>query len=334
MAKTQSAITAIRSMKDESFVASTLAEMGWILQYRATYAEGLQRSVEKYPDAIIIATEDFLSEISVFPNPIICLGTNIELTKLSLQELLRQVDKNEMQKSPTIPLSQVKTTLVATLDAGIGGSTCAMNIAYEKSALGSKTLLLDLNQDNPYLSQYFDIQRINRKIAPSQSGFSLSEVADILYFSELAKSVNEFDEVVIDFGKLLTGERFNSGVRIREIAARWSVYSATSIFIISRADAHSLTRLKKLAPEILKLSREIRPTILLISQGSIAARERKSLIKEAEEVFDCAVRYLPRESRMLERAVTEKVPLSQISPKSLLSREFASMAHQSAKQER
>lgn len=321
-------------MKDESFVASTLIELGWTLQYRATNAEGLKNSAAIHPNAVIIASRDFLCERSEIANSVIYLDTSIELTKLNLQELLRQVDKSEKGKSPAIPLSQVKTTLIATVDAGVGGSTCAINIAYEKSSQGSETLLLDLNQENPCLSQYFDIQRINRRIAPTQCGFSLSEVSDISYFSELARSVNDFDEVVIDFGKLVTGDDFNSGVRIREVAARWSTLSATSIFIISRADAHSLLKLKILAPEILKFSRNIRPTILLVSQGSITVRERKLLIEKAVGIFGGEARYLPREARLLERAMVERVPFTQIAPKSLLAREFAAMAHQSVQPER
>jgi Flp pilus assembly CpaE family ATPase len=315
-------------MKDESFVASTLFEMGWTLLYRATNLEGLKSSVENHPEAIIVATRDFLSEKSNFSNPVIYLDFTTELTKLNLQDLLLQADKNERDKRPTIPLSQIKTTLILALDAGVGGSTCAINIAFEKSLLGKEILLIDLNQENPCFSLYFDIQRINRKIAPTQSGFSLSEVSEISYFAELARKINDFDELVIDLGRIVTGERCNSGVRIREIAARWSMNSATSIFIVSRADTYSLMRLKALAPEFLKLSRNIRPTILLVSQGSISVRERKSLIEKAVSIFGGEARYLPREFRMLQRAVAEKVPFSQIAPKSLLAREFAAMAQQ------
>lgn len=315
-------------MKDESFVASTLFEMGWSLQYRATNLEGLKSSAENHPEAIIVATRDFLSEKSNFSNPVIYLDLTAELTKLNLQDLLLQADKSERDKGPTIPASQIKTTLILTLDAGVGGSTCAINIAYEKSLVGKEILLLDLNQENPSFSLYFDIQRINRKISPTQFGFSLSEVSEISYFAELARKINDFDELVIDFGRIMTMERCNSGVRIREIAARWSMNSATNIFIVSRADTYSLTRLKALAPEFLKLSRNVRPTILLVSQGSISVRERKSLIERAVSIFGGEARYLPREFRMLQRAVAEKVPFSQIAPKSLLAREFAAMAQQ------
>lgn len=315
-------------MKDESFVASTLFEMGWTLQYRATNIEGLKSSAERHPEAIIVATQDFLSEESDFSNPVIFLDLTAELTKVNLQDMLLQADKSERVKAPAIPLSHIKTTLIVTLDAGVGGSTCAINIAYEKSLMGKKILLLDLNHENPSLSQYFDMQRINRKIAPTQYGFSLSEVSEVSYFVELARKVDEFDEVVIDLGKLMMGDLINSGVRIREISARWSLNSATSILMASRADAHSLMRLKMLAPEFLKNFRSIRPTILLVSQGSISVRERRSLIEKAAAIFGGEARYLPREYRMLERAAAEKVPFSQIAPKSLLAREFEAIAQQ------
>jgi cellulose biosynthesis protein BcsQ len=262
------------------------------------------------------------------------LEPTIDLSKLNLQELLRQVDKNDSRKVPAIPLSQINTTLIATLDAGVGGSTCAINIAYEKSLRGRQTLLLDMNQENPIISQFFDIQRINRKIAQSQFGFSLSEVSETSYFTELAHNVNNFEEVVVDFGKIVVGERFNSGLRIREIAARWCVNSATSIFLVARADASSLIKLTLLAPELSKISLNLKPTILLLSQGANSVRERKALIEKASGIFGGEARYLPRESRTLERAAAERVPFSQISPKSALAQEFVAMAHQSEKRDR
>ena len=334
MAKTQSAITAIRGINEESFVATTLFEMGWSLQYRATTIEGLKAAAEMSPDAMIIATKDYLCEGSTFSNFVIYLDSTAELSPLSLQELLRQADANEPRKMPAIPPSHINTTLITTLDSGVGGTTCAITIGHEISLRGRKTLLLDLNQENPGLSHYFDIQRINRKIAPSQFGFYVSEVSEITYFSELAQQVNDFEEVVIDLGKIVVGERFNSGVRIHEIAARWSAHSATSIFIVTRADVSSLMKLKLVAPEISNFSRHLKPTILLLSQTSLSARERKALIERAEGIFAGEVRYLPRETRMVERAATERAPISEISPKSLLSREFASLVDRQLKRDR
>jgi cellulose biosynthesis protein BcsQ len=321
-------------MKEESFVAGTLLEMGWTLHYRATNVDGLRTAVESHPEALIIATKDYLCEGSAFPNSVIYLEPTMGLSKLNLQELLRQVDKGDSRQVISIPLSQINTTFIATLDAGVGGSTCAINIAYEKSAQGRETLLLDMNQENPNISQFFDVQRINRKISRTQFGFSLSEVSDISYFTELAKNVNDFEEVVVDFGKIVVGERFNSGLRIREIAARWCVNSATSMFIVARADTSSLIKLALLAPEFSKISRNLKPTILLLSQGANSVRERKTLIERASGIFGGEVGYLPRESRALERAAAEKVPFSQISPKSALAQGFVAMAHQREKRDR
>ena len=179
MAKTQSAITAIRGINEESFVATTLFEMGWSLQHRATNIEGLKAAAEKSPDAMIIATKDYLCEGSAFSNSVIYLDSMAELSPLSLQELLRQADANEPRKMPAIPPSHINTTLITTLDSGVGGTTCAIYVGHEISLRGRKTLLLDLNQlDNHQATMLqpghdgLHVQRLRKQMRmPLEFGF-------------------------------------------------------------------------------------------------------------------------------------------------------------------
>ena len=334
MAKTKSAITAIRNIKQESFVAATLHEMGWNLLYRATTTDGLLTASEKYPDALIIRSADFTTGKSAILNASLLLDDREVLTGARLQDLLRTIDEVEPLQSRAVPLSLSHVTLVATVDSGIGGSTCAINMAYEKAQQGAKTLLLDFNTSNPTFSRFFDVQHINRKISPSRFGFSLGEVSEITLFEEFAQSSNEFDEVVIDLGKIPKSEELISGRRLHEVLARWSMQSASSLFIITRSDAEKLKKLKALLSQLSKDSDASRTTILLVSQLAISGRESRTKCEKASEILGRPVRFLPRDLRAVEQATLERVPLSKIAPKSLLAQEISSIMSASSKQGR
>jgi hypothetical protein len=215
--------------------------------------------------------------------------------------------------------------VIATLDSGTGGSSCAINFAYEKSLFNRETLLLDFNQENPYLARYFDLQRVNRKIVKTRFGFSISEVSETAYLAEVSVAANSFDEIFIDLGKVPPVAHLISGVRVREIATRWSLQSASALYIVTRGSTDSLARLKALSSALSQQAVIPTPTILLISQSSISGRERRTIIEEAERVFDGEVRYLPRDIRALEQAATHRSPIKPIAPKSLLAREFSSI---------
>ena len=325
MANSTSAITAIRNAKEESFVAATLNRIGWEICYRATSSEGLKVAAKKNPDALILADIDFGAEQSHFPNRFVVLNPKIELTSEHIQDLLRRVDNSESPQLPSIPLCTSSTTVIATLDSGVGGSTCAINFAYEKSRAGKETLLLDLNQENPFMARYFDIQKINRKILPTEFGFALSEVSDPTYFSNVALLANDFDEVVIDLGKIPLGDWIISGNRIRELCTRWSMQSASSLYIVARGDLSSLTRLHELSIRLAQFSRLPQPRILLIPQSILTGRERRTLMERSKEFFGGEARILPIDVRAIERAASERAPLIQVAPKSLLAREFSSI---------
>lgn len=325
MDKTNSAITAIRNIAIENFVAATLEQIGWTLVYRAISIEALAQAAVNHPGALIIAAEDFGIDPSSFSNSTLFLDARQELTAFHLQDSLRNIETEKTPHQPTLSLCTSEVTVVSTLDAGVGGSTSAINIAYQISRMGRKTLLLDFNTEGPSLARYFDTQRINRSIAPTPSGFFIAEASDISFMKEIVSEADEFDEVVIDLGKLPNRERLLSGVRIHEVLSRWSVQSSSHNFIVCRGDAESIDRMKSSQPFLALRSDAPLPTILLSSHSVLSSRDVKALIAKAAEVFGGDVRVLPRDHRSIEAAQSKHAPLSEIAPKSPLAREFSSI---------
>jgi cellulose biosynthesis protein BcsQ len=325
VANSNLAITAIRNTTIENFVAATLDQIGWTLLFRAMSIEALGDAVRLHPDAVIIAAEDFGIERNSISNPLIILESGQELTGFALHELLRRINDIDTSQTPTIARCTSNVTVIATVDSGIGGSTVAMNIAHENSRLGRKTLLLDFNSVSPVLARYFDVQRINRKISPTQFGFSLGEASEISFLGEIAREAEDFDQVVIDLGTLPSTEHLVSGVRIHEVAARWSLQSASTINLVARSDADSLNRLKVFAPYLLQQLQVPLPKILLVSHSPLSPRNARAIKASAAEIFGGEVRQLPRDARAIERATLERVPLMKSAPKSPLARELASM---------
>jgi MinD-like ATPase involved in chromosome partitioning or flagellar assembly len=332
--KNNSAITAIRNIRQESFVAANLDLIGWTLTYRATDKEGLLAATRSHPSSLVIVGDDFNIEGLVFSNPAIVINSKEELGDNQLQDLLREVNESDTPQSLSLPPCSAEVTVVATVDSGLGGTTCAIEIAYEKSRLGKSTLLLDFNTNNPTLSDYFDVQRINRKVLPSSLGFSLAEVSELSNIHAITQESSAFDEVVIDLGRIPSSEHLVSGVRIHEVLARWSLQSASKFLLLSRSDYRSLQKLARVTSQLERTSSFIKPIALLVSHLTVTGRERREISQSAATFYSGEVRFLPRDPRLVERAAKERLPIALISPKSPLVQEFASLCKRDVKQGR
>ena len=334
MANNNSAITAIRNIRQESFVAANLDLIGWTLIFRATDKEGLLVAARSHPTALIIAGDDFSIDGIAFPNPVIEIKSKEVLEGNQLQDLLRRVNESDTPKPLSIPLCSSEVTVVSTVNSGLGGTTCAIEIAYEKSRLGKSTLLFDFNPSNPTLSRHFDIQRINRKVVPSSLGFSLAEVSELSHILAITQEANAFDEVVIDLGRIPSSEHLVSGVRIHEVLARWSLQSASRFLLISGSDDGSLQNLARVTSQLERTSSFIKPIAILLSHHTVTGRERRETLESAAALYNGDVRFLPWDPRLVERAAKERVPIAQIAPKSPYVQEIASICKREVKRGR
>ena len=334
MVKINSAITAIQNTRLESFVAANLNQIGWNLIYRATDKEGLFTTAQNHPAALVIAGDDFNFEGATLSNPLIVIKSKEDLGEGELHDLLRGVTENDAPQPFSIPSCSANVTVVATVDSGLGGSTCAIEIAYDKARMGKRTLLLDFNISNPTISRYFDIQRINRNIVPSTLGFSLAEVSDHSNIRAITEESNAFDEVVIDLGRIPTPEQFVSGVRIHEVLARWSLQSASTFLLLTRSDFASLQVLSRVTSQLERSTSLIKPIALLVSNLTVTGRERREILQNSAALYKGEVRFLSRDPRLVERATRERLPIAQIAPKSPLARDFSSLSKREDKRGR
>ncbi len=327
-------ITAIRDAKQESFVAALLGDSGWNLIFRATGSDALLSAIRSHPIALILASDDFGYDPSYSSNPFVILDSKKPLAEHELHEILRGVGESSSPASFAVAPSHSDVTLVATIDAGIGGSTVAINAAHESARSGKKTLLLDFNTANPSLSRYFDIQRIDRTISPTRFGFFVGEISQLSTFPEIAKDADTFEEVVIDLGKWPTSEYLMSGARIHEVLARWGIQSSSHIYLLARGDEDSIDRLHPIYSHSLLRALISKPVILLGSQSILSGREKRLMSERASLLSGAQVRHLPWERRAVMDAALARAPLGYQGQKSLLAQEISSLYRARGKRER
>ncbi len=326
------AITAIRNIALENKIAESLHRIGWQLIYRATSREELDRILLLNPGATLIAAEDFLTRENTFGQNIIWVTPTTMQHELD-NELRNLNQKSEQSQSPIPPLSGI-VSVITTIDAGVGCSTLAINLAYESARIGRKTLLFDFNSTHPSLSRYFNIQRINRTLTPTPFGFTLGEISEHSQFLTLAQAAQDFDHVVIDLGRTLPASEVVSGQRIQESLARWSLDSADYLYLMARGDHHSILNLKEKSEQIQVAIHPTSINYVLISQSTISNKERRSLLESTRtSLLDDSV-LLTRDVRSLSKATIEGAPLAVVAPKSPLVREISQLYRTVMKGER
>lgn len=313
-------------------IAESLHRAGWDLIYRATSREGLEKVLLTYPEAIIIAAEDFLSRKTAFERKIIWVTSSTG--EYELQSDLRNLDQDSMQNRRSLSPLTTKVSVVTTVDSGIGSSTLAMNLAYESAQSGIKTLLLDFNPYNPFLSRYFDIQRINRTFAPTPCGFTIGEISDISESVAMAQEADGFAHVIIDLGRAPAVEEVISGQRIHDFLARFSLQSAEHLYLLARGQEQSIANLRKKSEELKSLAPVIHMKYVFISQAPSSARVRRHFLESAKSCLGGGVHLMSRDVRNLSKATMERAPLAHVAPKSPLAREIAELHRQALLSER
>lgn len=329
---TKQAITAIRSIAVENKIAESLHRAGWELIYRATNRDDLEKMLPIYPDAIIIAAEDFLPQSNRLERKMIWVTA--KTGEYELHTDLRNLAQDSAQPSDAVSPLTTKVSVVATVNSGVGGSTMAINLAYESTQSGSNTLLLDFNSDNPFLSRYFEMQRINRTFAPTPFGFTIGEIANFSQCAVKAQEANDFDHVVIDLGRIPEAREVISGQRIHDCLARWSLQSAQNLYLLARGDDLSIPELKEKSSQLRTFTPSVRMTYVFISQSPPSTKERRLLMDSARSCLSGEVFLLTRDVRNLSKARIERAPLAVVAPKSVLAHEISLLHRQALNSER
>lgn len=320
-----SAITAIGNIERESQVAVLLAELGLKLLYRATGIEGLERAAADNPDAVIIRSPEFHIRQPGLSNQVIEISPQGEITQSILRELLRNLGEGSKRKVSAPPLSRARVITLGAINSGTGLSTLAINLADASSRQGKRTLLLDCNLSNPYLSHFFDLQRINRACTPTRFGFDIGEISDVSTLSEFAEAADRYDEVIIDTGRMNFFNDHLSGKRIDDLLALWALESANDLLILSRSNSHAIALLKEQITLIIQRNLALQIKVVVTTGSAISTREKRAITAKIGEAIGYQVTFLSRDVRSTEKGELTQAPLSIASPKSFLSGDIASL---------
>ena len=326
------AITAIRDTTQEGFIAGALQRIGFNVVHRATSVDGLSSAVEKSPEAIIVASEDFLvSELSA-QNKILTIASTSKTnasgkyvnptSDFELQELLRAPEAEERLDQRRVPEIGCDVTVVSGIYSGIGVSTMALNIAQEFAQSGESTLLLEVNQPSPFLSEHLDIPHINRGIVPTSYGFSVGEISSLETLTRFSEGAQGFSRVVLDLGKLDPIEQILRGNRLEDISSTWALQSATRILLLTRSSSKSVRKIEITTRELRESVLGKVPMIGVILQSTLGRRERNLLTSQIRDVTKAHVAIFSRDFRAVSKADEVSSCLCSASPKSPLRSEI------------
>jgi len=326
------AITAICDISQEGIIAASLIRLGWRVVYRATSDSGLSEAVARFPRAQIVISEDFN------------VGRNNELTRstviatrakgrasgthrdpssdFELQELLNELLQGRAERKLGIAPCTARLTVIAGVQAGVGTSTIALNLAQESASGGVSTLLLDCNLRHPALASYLDIVHINREILLTKFGFSLGEPTSREALSAFSQAAEGYGKVFVDLGQLSPSLLKYSGARFEDAISTWSLQSARQLILLTRSQPGAL----KTALDCVKYLEEppysIKAMVGIVLDSVKSRRERGALIEQLGS--DSSVALLSRDLRSIDRCERERSTLAISAPNSLLRKEISS----------
>ena len=326
------AITAIRDTTQEGFIAGALLRIGFNVIHRATSVDGLSSAIEKNPDAIIVASEDFTASTISAQNKILTIATRSKknasgrylnpTSDFELQELLRAPEVEGILDQRRVPALGCDVTVVSGIYSGIGVSTMALNIAQELAQSGESTLLLEVNQPSPFLSEHLDIPHINRGIVPTSYGFSVGEITSLDTLTRFSEEAEGFSRVVLDLGKLDRIEQILRGNRLEDISSTWALQSATRILLLTRYSSKSLPQVQVKTSELRESALGKVPMIGVVLQSALGRKERNMVTSKVRDATNAHVALFPRDFRAVTKAEEVGASLYFVSPKSALRSEI------------
>jgi hypothetical protein len=326
------AITAIRDMKQEGFIAASLQRLGWKVLYRATSIDGLLQQIDEKSDLLIVASDDFRGIERIHEASLIKIRGDAhgvdspskldprsehELQKI-LQTYLHDLQNTGAQLQPF----PGKILAFASIGRSVGTSTIALNLAQEIYLQEEATLLVDANFSHPTFARYFDLHGITRISKVSSFGFSVAEIAQIDDLNRLNERSPEFDCLLVDMGQLQISQRTAIGRRLEDCVTSWVLQSMASLHIVTRDNVDDFKELSSALSEIRGIA-PLAPIHHIITLNEVLSRrEREKRAQTAREITGIEVTLLSRDRKSLERAAAQRSTLAESAPKSLLRNEM------------
>jgi len=325
-------VTAIRDMNQESFVAATLSQLGWIVIYRATSLEGLKAFIGGESQVVVIASDDFRGiETLQFLALIIIRGKSqlvsspADLNPVTAQDLqmimqaqLHDVTRSELRIQPFAG----KLEAFGSIGRGVGLSTIALNVAHEYSLNGEQICLIDCNLENPFFAKYLQLNGIRDGAQKTRYGFSVSEIDSPKSFQSLVTSSSHSDYLIVDLGQLLISSRTSIGRRLRDLTLTWVIQSMNALHLATRNNADDFRELRRVLTEIRVLSPQVPIHHIITLDEAVGRRDREKIAVSAREVTGLDVSIFSRDKKSVATAAMARAPLEPSTPKSLLRNEI------------
>ncbi|MFM6841091.1 MAG: hypothetical protein ACKOVI_01540 [Candidatus Planktophila sp.] len=319
------AITAIRDMHQEGFIAASLTRLGWKVIYRATSPEGLDEFLTNNQEALVVQSDDFAQAFLTRPTESVLIrghslpsedsATADPRSDFELEELLRNRKSERAEEQFFISATTTPILSIFSVGRHVGASSISISTADFFTQQGEKVLLVDGNTAHPTLARHFSAHNIRTAPQITSAGFSLFEVSELSGLVNLNTIANQYDTIVIDAGQLQLS--FPAGRRVRDQLVSWTSHSHARPLICTRTDIASLEELRQATPHGEQW------TIALTLSKVISRRERKNLETKVADQFGVPVQSISRDSRAIEKMEAQNTTLAVASPKSILLGEIA-----------
>lgn len=324
------AITAIKDMDQEGFIASALTRSGWKVVYRATSPELLNENLERTPSAVLVLSDDFIAFEKVqFENIILIKGCSHAIgregvtapsNEFELGELMRNRAESNSPREVAIPATQSRVIALLGAAGGVGTSTLAINISDQLASSNAKALLVDASFAGLSFADHFEVHDIRSKARELNESLALFEISDISGLAHLSTIASQFDYIILDLGHFHS-QSF-SGVRIRDRILQWALHSQGLFILASGGGKKGVENgLRKF--NLLRESLPVGRLELAITLDSIMSRRDRAQFEiEISGRISSKIATFSRDAKAIELSRERASTLQNSSPRSLLNREI------------
>ncbi|CAN2215686.1 CpaE-like domain containing protein [Candidatus Nanopelagicaceae bacterium] len=324
------AITAIKDMEQEGALAASLVRSGWKVLYRSTSPESLLANITRFPDVLLLLSDDFIAPEKIqFKNTILLRGLSepigregVEQPKsdFELGELIRNRTRGSAPEKVLIPATQSRVIAVASKQGGVGTTTLALNAADQISLTGKRVLLVDASSSSSALAEHCEIHDIRSDAKEFKEGLFLCEISEISQLLYLASIAQEFDCIVIDLG--LLSEPSLSGNRLFDKILHWIIYSQGTFILIASNFKKNLDRTERAVKKLKEIAPAIKVDIAITLDSAMSRRERMKLESEIFERSSSHATIFSRDHRAIEATREQAATLHMSAPRSTINREI------------
>lgn len=316
------ALTAIRDMSQEGFIATSLQRLGWKVAYRATSLANLKEKLSEFPEALLLISDDFGDLSEIHPGQLIKLRGKSHpaavpssldpQSEFELGEIIRERDSRKTVQY--VSATSAEVIAISSIGGQTSSTVAAITVAELISQTGVSVLLVEGNRFQPKIAFHFQQHNIRGEITATQFGFSLGEATDLASLQKLAQAANSFDFIIVDLGPAI--EARAGGLRVEDLLISWTVHSRARRILIASDDEFSTHEVRRYLAGMGNAGQPLEVSVLLTSSRLASRKERKRLIEERSGLYGASIGFLSNDPRSIERMEKAHSTLSLIAPAS------------------